>query len=103
VKAAPDGYTLLVVERGPLASRLSFRASVSAALRRLRTAPQPRRGRVSRRPGPSRPRPSFDHLVGAQQERFRYLETEDLCGGQIKDKIELGRLLDWQGRRFSAL
>jgi hypothetical protein len=38
VKAAPDGYTLLVVERGPLASRLSFRASVSAALRRrLRT------------------------------------------------------------------
>src|ERR1700730_17946121 len=39
-------------------------------------------------------RNSFDYLVSAQQERFRYLEAERLGGREIDDEIELGRLLD---------
>src|SRR5262245_23748474 len=37
--------------------------------------------------------PSFDHLVGAQQERFRDREAERLGSRKINDEIELGRLL----------
>src|SRR5262249_11449279 len=37
---------------------------------------------------------SFDHLVGAQQERFRDRQTKRLGGGQVDDEIELGGLLD---------
>jgi hypothetical protein len=39
--------------------------------------------------------PLFDHLVGAQQERLGYRETESLRGGQVDREVELGRLLDW--------
>src|SRR2546430_885297 len=37
---------------------------------------------------------SFDHLVGAQQERFWNRETKHLGGRKIQDEIEFGRLLD---------
>src|SRR6516162_6686559 len=42
--------------------------------------------------GPSTP--SFNHLVGAQQERLRDRQAERLGGGQVDDEIELGGLLD---------
>src|SRR6266566_4052168 len=37
---------------------------------------------------------SLDHLVGAQQERFRQLEAECLGDSEIDDQLELRRLLD---------
>src|SRR5437899_12117128 len=40
--------------------------------------------------------PLLDHLVGPQQERLRNRQAERLCGGQIDDESELGRLLDRQ-------
>jgi hypothetical protein len=36
----------------------------------------------------------FDHLVGANQECFWDCEPKRLCGLEIDDKLELGRLLD---------
>src|SRR5215472_17518408 len=39
---------------------------------------------------------SFDHLVGAQQNRCRQLEAERLSGFEIDDKLYFGRLLDWK-------
>jgi hypothetical protein len=37
--------------------------------------------------------PSIDHLVGAQQERFRDRQPERLDGRKIDDEIELSWLL----------
>jgi len=37
---------------------------------------------------------SFDHLVGAGEQRRRHLETQRFGGGQIDGEIEFGRLLD---------
>ena len=41
---------------------------------------------------------SFNHLVGAQQERLADVQAEH----EIEDQIELGRLLDWNIRRLLA-
>jgi len=41
-------------------------------------------------------RPSFDHLVGKQQERLGDRKTERLCGLEIDDKLELGWRLNRQ-------
>src|SRR5262245_303513 len=38
---------------------------------------------------------SFDHLVGAGEQRGRHREAERLRGDQIDDKLKLRRLLDW--------
>src|SRR5438876_7753419 len=43
---------------------------------------------------------SFDHLVGAGEQRWRHFEAEDLRSCQVNDKIELGRLLDRYLSRF---
>ena len=37
---------------------------------------------------------SLDHLVGEREELVRYGQAERLCGRQIDDQIEFGRLLD---------
>jgi hypothetical protein len=39
-------------------------------------------------------RHSFNQLVGAQQECLANFQAERLCGRQIDDEVELGRLLD---------
>jgi len=44
----------------------------------------------------------FDHLVGAQQERIRDCQAKYLCGGQVQDEIELGRLFDRQVGRLRS-
>src|ERR1700737_2989055 len=36
----------------------------------------------------------FDHLVGTSKKRCRNVQTERLCGLEVDDKLELGRLLD---------
>jgi len=45
---------------------------------------------------------SFDHLVGAGEERRRKLKAERLRGGQIDNQLELGRLLVRQYKRVST-
>src|SRR6516162_11128741 len=42
----------------------------------------------------------FDNLVGACEQRGRYIESERVGSRQIDDEIELGRLLD---RDFAGL
>src|SRR5262249_15134117 len=50
--------------------------------------------------GPSTP--SFDHLVGAGEQRWRNIEADSLGRDQIDDKIIIGRLLDRQIARLGA-
>src|SRR5262245_14571364 len=51
--------------------------------------------------GPSTP--SFDHLVGAAEERDRDCETERLGGLHVDDEFDFRRLLHRQVRRVLAL
>jgi hypothetical protein len=37
---------------------------------------------------------SFDHLVGARQQRRRHFEAERLHGLAVNHQLEAGRLLD---------
>ena len=46
---------------------------------------------------------SFDHLVGAGEERGRDVKAESLGGLEIDHELELGRLLDGQSAGFAPL
>src|SRR5215510_10540888 len=46
---------------------------------------------------------SFDHLVGAGEQRWRHSEAEYPCRRVIDDKLELGGLHNRQVRRFCTL
>src|SRR6516164_6458562 len=45
-------------------------------------------------------RASFDHLVGAGEQRGRYIDAKRPGGLQIDDELELGRRLYWQVARL---
>src|SRR5262249_6783702 len=45
---------------------------------------------------------SFDHLVGASEQRLRHGEAERFGGLEIDRKLELGRLRDRQVSRLCA-
>ena len=47
-------------------------------------------------------RASFDHLVGAGEQRWKNVQAERLCRRQIDDKIKFGRLLDGNFCRLPA-
>src|SRR5262245_57757719 len=43
---------------------------------------------------------SLDHLVGGSEQRLRHVETQDFCGLQVDDELELGCPYHWQLRCF---
>src|SRR6516164_1450841 len=61
---------------------------------RLRPALRSRR-KICRRAMGEEGGASFDHLVGAGEQRWWNFEAERLGGRQIDNEIKPGRLLDW--------
>src|SRR5262249_18499298 len=49
------------------------------------------------------PGASFDHLVGAGEQRGRHFEAEHPCGLSVNDELELAHLLDRQFPRLYTL
>jgi hypothetical protein len=43
---------------------------------------------------------SFDHLVGAGDERRRNSQAQSLGGFEIENKLEFGRLIHWEIARL---
>src|ERR1700756_493814 len=55
------------------------------------------------RPSAKRNDPSFDHLVGAREQRGRNFKAKRAGGGQIDDQLKLARLHYRQVGRLSTL
>jgi len=64
---------------------------------RLGIEPPPYSDQCARRPT------SFDHFIGAGEDRWRDRQPERLGGLQIDDQLELRRLLDRQIGRLGAV
>jgi hypothetical protein len=45
---------------------------------------------------------SFNDIIGGYEQRSRYNKAERLGGFELDDKIEFGRLFDWDYRRASS-
>src|SRR4051794_17471418 len=46
---------------------------------------------------------SFDHLVGAAEQRQWHAEAACLCGFEVYEQLDFRRLLNWQVGRLVAL
>src|SRR5215510_12724068 len=60
-------------------------------------------GSYLHRPLAKRNGPSFDHLVGACEQRCWHFEAEGLGGFEVDVQLEFGRLLHWQSGNLGAL
>jgi hypothetical protein len=47
--------------------------------------------------------PLFDHLVGAQQDRWGYLKAEGFRGFDVQGHLKFDRQLNWKLRRLCTM
>ena len=85
------------MERAGAAPQKLLANGAGRRTRRAAKLPPPRRG--AREP----PAFSLDHLVGAGEERRRYLQTENTSGLQIDHELEFCGLLDRRIRGVAPL